>query len=1649
MSEAIMTAQGSRRRLPGPIGRALGRLGLRLRAASLIKGLGTTAIAMAVGATAGMAADFAWELSATARWAIWATWVLAGGLVLVGTGLRPMLRRLGSFELAAAAEDGHPELGESLTAAVALLRAPAPHGSPELIDALAEQAARACRGLRPGGAVSSARAVRRLAAGLVLAGLVAAPSVMSPDSFGVLARRFLMPWADIERLARLAIAVGPGDRVVAAGSDVTFTAEVKPFLAVGPGSAPESARLVWANTMDCRVESLEMSPDGEAGNSTGADPRARRFTMTIPRLGATIEYQVTSGGVSSRRYRITALEPPAVAAISARVEPPAYTGKPAFVAPDPARIEAFEGSRVTLDVSATRPVRTVEVGWPGEGGTPGPMGTATIVDGGRRASASAMAVASGPYSVAMRDEHGMASRLDDSRRVVVRPDAPPILTVRGLDELKDVGPTDTITLGFSARDDVAVASVETHYAIRRGGASSAEPETGHREVAVKGIGSPAVRGVAALSVASLGLKPGDMIAYRLRVADNRPAPKGPNVTWSAERELTVVAGVEPIAARLSRLRQAAIRAALDALRKDVAAGREESEKLRQAADAARRGEGRWDAGRRRAVEEREKTLRDLIERLKQLARSLAEDPATRAMSRPARQVAELEAESARAMLERARQQADPARAEEDLRQAGNRVATVGERLDELQRKLDAAQQEGARRGKLHELADRQRRLAEEADGLRPEGRAGLDLIQARQNAVRTELDALVRQSPDLRGQLLEAEAREADRLARAARELAGRQREETRRMGDPSRDAAELKAIAEAQRKLEDDARRFALEVDPPLAENGRSRLNVEEIRQAAEPIERGDADQARQRLEGAENELRRLARDVEEMPTDPKALAHRLVRRQDALNGEIAEVLPKLREKEKLNKDRKDALAERLKALGRRQEAIASLAATIRAPEGPQSRAKFPEAAAREAVEKARRAAEAFRQPAPQVLDERRNEARQALDRLANELPDPWRRNEMNRQKFDEARRVTYELFNQVAQHLRETEPRPDKPATSAKAAEELARRLGDAPDRLAGAIRALKEMEPEARVQPQRDRAVRAAEAMERVLRDLREAPKRETARVALAAAEVQAHAAMDRLQEKLNGGTPADDRAGEIAGDAHELVERLAGAGGGDEAAEARAEAAEDQRRVAEALRSLNIPDAALDRAEAVRRAEQAARALADPSAKAGAVEAVKAAAEAADHLARRLGGVQSPRERAAALARAERGLNEPEALADPSTAAAREKTIAAELALLPADEKEAAIRGVARAAELDERAAQIDEEPGSARPAAEARAEGHTRAAEALEAIAARASNEPVKAPSPRAEMGPVGTAAPDPELPLKPEQAAAARDLARRQRQLRERFLAVVGRHVDPQVAIRREAVAVGQELMQLRDRIRPISERGVYTAFEAAHQLRAHAAQAMEQAVDYLGQGQVPYARDAQRRASENVERGAQHAEDLAAALRAERVALGAGARPAAEPSAGAKPALGSARDAMARAARGIEEGRDPSRAPTATPGARDAMHEAARDLEAAAEAADPRSGASALADLDADEPGEPSSRPPGGSAADPKSQPGRVVEVNLAELKEAVRRGTGRTWGELPGHLRTEILQSARGRYRDDYARLIQLYFREIASGEAARPEK
>ena len=330
-----------------------------MRALGLAKGLGTLALVAALGATLGMVADVALVLPTAARWAIWGAWVASAGLALALAVVVPAVRRRRWADLAAVAESGHPDLGERITSAVDLLadHASRAHGSPELIGALAEDAAERSRGIDPAVAVSGRPAAVRLALGVLAILLVLAPSVVRPDPFEPLLMRFVAPWRDLDRIGRFVVDVTPGDKVVAVGSDVPFAATVRPRF--GSAEAPKEAWLEWTDESG-RSRRSRMASDSD-------DPAPRRsFNLVLPRVAGSFRYRVTTGPAQSRRHAISAIEPPRVASLSATIEPPKYTKTPTTTVGNPSRIDVWQGSRITLRLAPSKAVRGVVLDWPGE-----------------------------------------------------------------------------------------------------------------------------------------------------------------------------------------------------------------------------------------------------------------------------------------------------------------------------------------------------------------------------------------------------------------------------------------------------------------------------------------------------------------------------------------------------------------------------------------------------------------------------------------------------------------------------------------------------------------------------------------------------------------------------------------------------------------------------------------------------------------------------------------------------------------------------------------------------------------------------------------------------------------------------------------------------------------------------------------------------------------------------------------------------------------------------------------------------------------------------------------------------------------------------------------------------------------------------------
>ncbi len=619
-------------------------------------------------------------------------------------------------------------------------------------------------------------------------------------------------------------------------------------------------------------------------------------------------------------------------------------------------------------------------------------------------------------------------------------------------------------------------------------------------------------------------------------------------------------------------------------------------------------------------------------------------------------------------------------------------------------------------------------------------------------------------------------------------------------------------------------------------------------------------------------------------------------------------------------------------------------------------------------------------------------------------------------------------------------------------------------------------------------------------------------EKLRDALPATKANALATIDRLSEKIQGREPADDRAAEIAAEM-----------------KANPADAEAQARQAAALRNLKVPDAPAEQAEAVRLAEKAAKAATEG--KPDAAQAHKEAVEAATDLARRLNDELTPREQAAALARAEKGLNQPDAARDRQTMARIQEAIAAEVAALPASSpaKKAAADATKRAAEMAEQ--QIHRPDAAATP--EQMEAAREQAAKALDALAQadlpapRPAEKPVADAAPRRqaeeladrqkaiareaeELGKKADAAKDdkaaqakiaaemealadrqeavaeanrdvadplparsgerreaekrrdevrsaqarsaaalanhdpkraaemarqaaeagsrlaqalpdkkpdpprampddPELGLKADQLAEARDLVRRERVIKEQMQAMMGERIAPQEKIRDEAAALGQAMAQLRNASRDISPRSHGPANASAELLQNHAPQAMNQADEHLAAGRSDPARDLQRRSAELLQQAANHAEDVAAALKAD-----AGQAQAEMQNQGeGKADLAAARDAQRDAGQQLaqaHEAKGEAAANESTKAASNSMRNAAQGLRAASKPS--RSKGSRDGKMASDDP----------SNHEPRGDEAGKADPHLAELQEAIKARTGRSWGELPGHLRSEILQMSQG---------------------------
>ncbi len=854
---------------------------------------------------------------------------------------------------------------------------------------------------------------------------------------------------------------------------------------------------------------------------------------------------------------------------------------------------------------------------------------------------------------------------------------------------------------------------------------------------------------------------------------------------------------------------------------------------------------------------------------------------------------------------------------------------------------------------------------------------------------------IARQAVPLKQQEITAQHEEFERkraaiLKKVQEELAGlnKLREKARRQAtlDPPQ-AKTLNQLRDQNRAVEKSLNELARDADAipelaPLADKAQELANQEvrrsekELRQAAKE----DQAAARERdLQKAETELRRVSAKLEEMRRQSEAVARaRLEQMQLETLADRQEQLAQRTADQAAADPIKDTKAkDKARELKQEQQELA----------GELARQEQKSDALRKALDAAR--AEEMRQLA---------ERARKLAEAERDLAQAARREEQKHQqdRLAALARKQQELADKAKDLARRTE----RPARAAQAA--LLK-----PDGAQKAAEALKQGHANQAIQNQ-DQAIRE---LERIAGKLDQA-------VTQAAEPREMARQLARAQEGLRDQLHSETRKPDAAEPLPQRVRKLQ----------------KEQEALHQAVKQLSVPaanaEAHKQHQEAAEQTAKAADALekGDPR---QAENHMEAARRSLDQLAHKLPSLAERRAQALReLAQLRKQQREVADDADKAVReAAREKKPADQAEKLKKKLTETAKRQAAIAERLEKldtpsREAHRQQAGEAVKKALKDLHEAHAKAINPSQQEAQRQLERLEKALAAQKPTPPTGAkqAADMPRgLPSR-EQANQARQLAQQQRALRAEVQkaakapptpAETAAQRDQQQKLRQQTGELTQNLSRLGQEMQrtPQAQQQVRQATHFGQQ----AQDAMQRAQDQVRQGQSEPARNSQQQAAHNLDQVARLAEQSAASL----TAPGKGTPPGeGQPEMTAKTGqnLQQAQSAMQKAQQQLGQGQNQS--------AQDAMQQAAQALQQAARQM-----------AQAQQPGKP-------AATTQVSKMGASGQgrPDPSLFDKDLKQYAGKSWGELPGELRTKILQDMKARYGEDYARIIKLYFEELA---------
>ena len=678
----------------------LDRVQRRIRLQSAVRGTAETVSILIAGAMLSCGLDYLVALPGMLRLAFLLITLFLTAIIAARRLIIPVLQVPPADELGAAVDLEFPELQESVATLISIQQsADTNDASTRLMqERLRQSVEEHIQVARPSAIVKSRSTIRRCAMAGVALVVILTPVLLWPTGSGLLAQRFVMPFANLAAASNFYFEVPNSNRIAARNTDVEFTAIPKWRNGI-PGKTPTDVKLEL-RTENGIIDELPMLLNSEQ----------QQFTAVLRSARESLLYRVYGGGAMTEWFQLTVGDPPVLQTATLTSVAPAYTRRtPVLFEGASGDMEVLVGSQIEIRLAFNEPVHDVQIEWSnwklvasvsgGEDATneattneaatnvAQPTKPVELTPDGLSAIFRFEAKSGGDFDLLAFNKAGLCVANETARRLIVLPDAPPILSVGGIEDGLRVRPDEVLTVECGAADDIGIGALNMQYRLNPAN-SDAPPadlvdaltaeaalETTKISAEPLKVGSLIVSHDFTLDLKTLNAKSGESLTVTVCTQDERPVP-GPQVVCQGPWTIYIDDDAPPGGESSAEASRRKLLEELESIDKQLEQSAKDAEELKDQIEKEQNEETQEKA------EELSEQEKQLAEELKELAEKSEAEQMTPEQKQKLKELSEqLSEDAAKKLEEAAKEESETAAKKVD--EAGKQLGKVREELEQI------------------------------------------------------------------------------------------------------------------------------------------------------------------------------------------------------------------------------------------------------------------------------------------------------------------------------------------------------------------------------------------------------------------------------------------------------------------------------------------------------------------------------------------------------------------------------------------------------------------------------------------------------------------------------------------------------------------------------------------------------------------------------------------------------------------------------------------------------------------------------------------------------------------------------------------------------------------------------------------------------